>query len=93
MSASITLDSGKHSFWFPQIRDEADIEAVMRLGVPSVSALENHFRPMIVAQLPFREPHAFAERQKNASLDRASLPTDTPERAIPPLRGLLRRPQ
>jgi hypothetical protein len=49
MSASITLDSGKHSFWFPQIRDEADIEAVMRLGVPSVSALENHFRPMIVA--------------------------------------------
>ncbi len=42
--------SRKDSFRFPQARDEAHIEAVMRLRVPAVSALENHFWPMIVAQ-------------------------------------------
>jgi len=37
----------------PRVLDEADIEAVMRLGEPAVSALENHFWPMIVvAQTP-----------------------------------------
>jgi hypothetical protein len=56
------LDSGKHSFRFPQVHDEADIKAVMRLGVPAVSALDNQFWPMIVAQLPFREPQASAKR-------------------------------
>jgi len=34
----------------------------MRLGVPAISALDNQFWPMIVAQLPFREPYALAER-------------------------------
>ena len=56
----------------------------MRLGVPAVSALEKHFRPMVVTQIEFREPHAFAERQKNAPFDRAGFPTDTPAWAVSP---------
>ncbi len=35
MEASITLDSGKDSFRFPRVCDEADIESVMRLGICS----------------------------------------------------------
>jgi hypothetical protein len=44
------------------VLDESDIEAEVRLCVPAVTTLKQHFWPTIVIQLEFREPHAFAER-------------------------------
>jgi hypothetical protein len=35
----------------------------MRLGVPPVAALEQHFWAMIMPQPKLRQPHALTERQ------------------------------
>jgi hypothetical protein len=54
---------------------------MVRLGVPAQPALEQHFGPLIVAQLELREPHALAEydptSNSRAKVCRAGDPTVT----------------